>query len=281
MPKLWPTGRAERQALTTVLAVAVVALAVLLVFVVAPGPKSGSVPYELMRVCVQVLGVSVVGFVVGMATFSLQQAHLERQRQDDRARLERQRLDDRTHLERQRLDDRIRSFLFQTVDSYNAVKQVRRMLRAETAPKAAPRITAEAYSRLLPELCKQQLVFEALKRSAPLIQAHVNYGDPIPAQGSGARRETEVVPLRKHYRHIESYLNEVVKEYETFRHLMPAVGHVSLAALGLKRTERFIYDTEDFKAMASHRIESVIEALEGTLLSAPRSGSEKPDPSAE
>jgi hypothetical protein len=79
MRKLWPTGRAERQALTAVLAVAVLALAGLLVFVAAPGPKSGSVPYELMSVCVQVLGVSIVGFVVGMATFSLQQAHLERQ----------------------------------------------------------------------------------------------------------------------------------------------------------------------------------------------------------
>ncbi|MGW3409421.1 hypothetical protein [Streptomyces sp. NPDC000888] len=244
MRKPWP-AKPERQAVALVLVVAVLALAGLLVVTLAVrGAHSQTVPSEVVRACVQVLAISVVGFAVGWATFTLQQAHLERQR----------------------LDDRVRAVLVETLDSYNAVKQIRRMLRAETAPRAAPGITAEAYSRLLPELCRQQLVFESLKRTAPLIQKHLPGGDAIIVPKCGLRGETVVETLEKHYAHIESYLNEVVKEYENNRVLLPSEGRKPFTALGLTNTRRFIYETADFRANASCRIDEMVTFLEETLL---------------
>ncbi|GHB77111.1 hypothetical protein GCM10010377_79320 [Streptomyces viridiviolaceus] len=248
-------GNPKWRALAVVAFVAVIALVALLVIALAvPGPRPNTMPYEVARVCLQVLGVSIVGFFVGLETFNLQQERLERQR----------------------LDDRIRAFLTEMLDAYHGVKQVRRVLRAETAPSTAPTITADAYSRLLPELSKHQLVFESLARSAPLIEGHVNGGSAISVKEAGGKfalahgqqhvRGTVTKSLTAHCKDIEGYLNDVVAEFEVFHQFLPQAGRISLAKLHLEETDRFLHDTDEFRAKVSRRIREMVKVLETTLL---------------
>ncbi|MEU9662850.1 hypothetical protein [Streptomyces chartreusis] len=231
MTNRWLRDRAERRALAVVAVVGITALVVLLVIVLAfPGPEPHTVPYEVMRVCVQVLGISVVGFFVGWAAFDLQQDRLERQRRDDR----------------------IRVFLAEMLDAYHGVKQVRRVLRSETSSDTARTISDEAYSRLLAELSKHQLVFETLARSAPLFEGHVPGSSEIHVEkagnSNGQTRKPVTQSLARHYEDIESYLNGVVSEFEVCHPPAPGTGYVSLAKPGLDKTNNFLYDTAEFKA---------------------------------
>ncbi|WP_326729950.1 hypothetical protein [Streptomyces phaeochromogenes] len=248
--KQWFGDRAERRALAFVAAVAATAAIVLVIVLAFPGPESNTVPYEVVRVCVQVLGVSVVGFFVGWATFMVQQAHLERQRRDDR----------------------IRAFLTEMLDAYHGIKQVRRLLKAETAPRTAPTITAEAYSRLIPELSKHQLVFETLARRARLIEDYMPGDCKIEVKKAGPKicqvRGPVTATLTKHYDNIEHYVNVVVSEFEECYRFTPKTGRISLAKLDLEKTIGFIYDKDEFRAEVSRRIKAIVKFLEATLLTA-------------
>ncbi|MGW1767673.1 hypothetical protein ACWCQL_26915 [Streptomyces sp. NPDC002073] len=237
----------QRLALWMVAGVAGIALTVLLAIELSPGPKPDTLPFELRRVCLQVLGVTVLGFVVAWATFRLQQAHLEQQRHADR----------------------IRAFLTEMLDAYHGVKQARRMLKAESAPETAPSIMAEAYSRLLSDLSKHQLVFETLARSAPLIERHVNNGCEVSVEEAGDQSEygraSVTQSLTGHFEEIEHYLNGVVTEFEMYNRLALSDGRILLSGPSLERTIRFLYEKDEFKAKVSHRITAMVEALETTL----------------
>lgn len=190
------------------------------------------------------LGVVIVGTLVGLATFVYQQEH---QRAVD---------------ERRRLDDRVRAVFEETVNAYNEVKLVRRLLRAETGPKADPKITRETYTRLLPELCKQQLAFEDLKRSAPLIQTSLQNGQVITKPASATLADT--------YDAIENYLNNIVEEYENSRYSMPKRGARPLVDPGKARLREFVYDTQAFQARVSEPVRAVLRHLEEHLLTSSR-----------
>jgi hypothetical protein len=162
-----PKCHGKCRAVVALLGVAAIAGTVFLT-TVRPPPQPNTVDYELMRVSLQILGVVLVGFVVGMASFTLQQIRLDERKSDDR------KFD-----ERRRIDEQVRYFLADTVESYNGVKLIRRLLEAETTCESAPRITVDTYSRLLAQLCERQLVFESLMRRAPLIQQQVHGGEEI------------------------------------------------------------------------------------------------------
>lgn len=238
------TRRARRRVLWILLLVAILAALVLIATNLGPGPQANTLPYEASRTSLQVLGVVLVGAFVGMATFVYQQEH---QRAVD---------------ERRRLDDRVRAVFEETVSAYNAVKLVRRLLRAETGPKADPRITLETYTRLLPDLCKQQLAFEDLKRSAPLIQKSLQNGEVITKPACATLADT--------YDAIEGYLNNIVKEYENSRYGMPSTGAQSLVDPDKARLREFVYDTQAFRAKIPEPVRGVLRHLEEHLLTSSR-----------
>ncbi|GAA0700435.1 hypothetical protein GCM10010193_64000 [Kitasatospora atroaurantiaca] len=244
---MFPADTEQQRALVMVAVVAGIAGTGLLAIELSPGPEPNTAPHDLAQVCMQVLGLSVLGFLVGLATFKLQQARLEQQRQADR----------------------IRAFLTEMLDAYHGVKQARRMLKAESAPRTAPSITAKAYSRLLSDLSKHQLVFETLARSAQLIEGYVDNGCAIPVKEAGdpseCGRASVTQSLTGHFEEIESYLNGVVTEFEEHYQRVPSHGRIRLADLDLDETIRFLYETDEFKAKVSRRITAMVEALETTL----------------
>ncbi|MEV0092013.1 hypothetical protein [Streptomyces sp. NPDC050738] len=245
----WRRGHAELVALALVAGAAGIALILLMVLVWVVRPRPDTVPYEAGRVCVQVLGVSVVGFVVGVATFNLQQARLERQRRVDR----------------------IRASRTEMLAAYHGVKQVRRVLRAETVTAAARTVPVDAYYRLLQELSEHQLVFETLARSALLIEKYVDGGRAITVEEAGSRwgtkaRGTVTASLAGHYENIEGYLNSVVSEFEKYFQGVPRPAYVSLTGPGFVRTAAFLDDTDEFKAEVSRRIGAMLRALDSTLI---------------
>ncbi|TRO58515.1 hypothetical protein [Streptomyces sp. IB201691-2A2] len=235
-----------------IIAIVGIASVVLIVTEGIWNPSRNTLPYELVRVCVQILGVAVVGFFVGLASFLVQQSKDERRR----------------------LEERVRDLFAETVTAYNAVKRVRRLLEAETTSESASTITVSTYSRLLEELCEQQLVFENLKRSAPLIQARVRGAMTIIAPAPESAREKSCGTLKEHYSSIESYLNEIVEEYQKNRHLVPADPSKTIDELKLRKLKEFISDTQLFKAKVSYRIDGILRVLENSLLTSkePRGG---------
>ncbi|MEV0375803.1 hypothetical protein AB0I10_39780 [Streptomyces sp. NPDC050636] len=250
--KKWWSLRGKRNAVITLIVVAIAAGAVLLATALPPGPRPDTVPHELMRVSVQVLGVVVIGVFVTMATFGLQQVQRDERREKDRA------LDAQL-----RLDNQVRSFLSETLDSYNTVKQIRRMLEAENSEKPSPTMTIEAYSELLAQLSEKQLVFESLRRRAPLVQGRLPGAEAVVVEDS--REDGKLTEsLTRIYGLVEKYLNNVVDEYQT-RRVKPAKGG-SFDPSQLTNLKDFVYNTKIFRTQVSHRAEAAIRFLEEALL---------------
>jgi hypothetical protein len=239
-----------------------------------------------MRTSLAVLGVSLIGAVVTMATFKLQQIHSERSKLDAESREDKRvtirRADDRNHDERRRLDDRVADFLSNTIDAYNAVKQVRRLLEAEIGPEADGSIRRDAYLSLLTELSDQQLIFERLRRRAGLIEGRIEDGKDIrvkletvadkdvTGQGTGVGIEAGgnmiTKTLTAHYKHIESYLNDIVEEFQKHLYLISTDIPFSLHNLEEGYLRNFIYRTPLFQNNVSHRINAIVTCLETHLL---------------
>src|SRR3712207_2373051 len=236
--RLAPSARrATWRVVGILLLVAILAGFTLLATNLGAGPQVNTLPYELSRTSLQVLGVVIVGSFLGLATFGYQQKH---QRAVD---------------ERRRVDDRVRAVFEETVNAYNEVKLVRRLLRAETGPKGDPKITRETYTRLLPDLCKQQLAFEDLKRSAPLIQTSLQNGEVITKKPAPAT-------LADTYDVIEDYLNNIVEEYENSRYDMPKRGALPLVDPSKVKLREFVYDTRVFRDSVSNPVRAVLRHLE-------------------
>ena len=232
--------------------VALVAL-VGLVLAQASEMTADSPRWELWRLCLQILGVSLVGAVVGHATFRLQQTQIQARQDADRARDQ-----------RERVNERVRSLIGETLASYNSVKRVRRLLEAEAGPREDARVDVATYSALMSQLCKQQLVFESLRRRAPLIQVHVASCQKIKVDVGGGRDLEE--SLEQHYGHIEKYLNDLIEEYQQRLHRVRGESVVPLDRVDDGGLASFIYDTPIFKSNVSHRAVGVVKALELHLL---------------
>jgi hypothetical protein len=284
MTRLRGTDQIRRVALIWLGVVAAIAGLGLFATLIPRTPSANTLRYEVMRACLQVLGISLIGVVVAMATFRLQQVHSEQSKLDaeerDNTLVTKRREDDRELDERRRLDDRVTDFLSETINAYNAVKSVRRLLQAETGPKADARITRVAYSKLMTVLCDQQLIFESLYRRAPLIQDRVKGGIEIRVTMSRRSADESGIlgTLADYYGRIESYLNEIVDEFQKNLHVVPSDGGVSLRDLGAGKLSEFIHRTSPLKENVSYIVESIIRCLESDLLTSrtPLSGAAQP-----
>jgi hypothetical protein len=211
--------------------------------------------YEVWSLCLQIIGVAIVGFIIAMATFSLQQRHLEK-REDAEQEASYQR----------RIDDRVQSLYSQTLNGYNEVKRIRRLLEAEAGPKDAAAIPRKVYSRLLTELCIQQLAFESLADLAPIITSQDTKSDSI-ALKDGQKSAS----LAELYGEVEEALNAIVDQYQKNWHLVRDHATVQLdrdpadprSGWGLSA---FIYDTAQFKERIRYPLKSVLNAYEARLL---------------
>jgi hypothetical protein len=159
--------------------------------------------------------------------------------------------------ERRRQDEVLRSVLEQTITAYHAVKRIRRQLDAETHDGRLP-ISLEAYDRHLLALIRHQLVFEGLKRTAPVIDERLT---------DAARERREGHPLsatlQARFRRIEHYLNDVIDEYRSSRYLVAARGEMPLSSLPKLAG---MLDPDNFRPGASTDIDEIISAVQHMLL---------------
>lgn len=228
--------RATRTAALTLTSVAVVA-ALTLAATAAQNPTSGSLTFELAKVAMQVLAVTVFGAVVAATTFLWQQAHIDKleqrrdedQRQHDTSerraaeKAAARSLEQETwrrevanaREQRERQDELLRRLSRETLQCYNRVKRERRLLRA-FAPEA---VDIDRYDESMSQIIDLQLAFEELARLAPLVDdGRVEVARCVlPTRRSG---QDNFVSLADSYGHVERYLNHVVGEYETHRHLV-------------------------------------------------------------
>ncbi len=162
----------------------------------------------MAKACLQLI---VVGFIGGLLTAAVQ--HFQQGRNI--------RLD-----ERRREDEFLRSMLGRTVSAYNAVKRIRRFLDAETRNESGVRsISRATYDQYLTELNAQQLEFESLKRIAPLADQRISRNRPTVAGPAEYIRDDSLTSM---FSRVESFLNQVVGEYQHRRYLVPASGEISL-----------------------------------------------------
>ena len=235
---------------------------------------------DVMQFCLQVIAIAAVGALGTTVTFRLQHAHGEQSRlaaeRREQTRLENQREDDRAAEQRHRLDERVSQSLTETLDAYHGVKRTRRILEAETNAAPEPMITRTTYERVIAELCDHQLVFESLKRRAPLIEERVPAAQAIVAKGRSETaddhspgiplRTTEAFPgeLGAHYEKLEKYLNKLIGECKKHLHEVPTTSGVPLSRF--VRLQAFVKDTFVFKVKVSRYVDAVTECLETDLL---------------
>jgi hypothetical protein len=230
-------------------------------------PAANSREAELLKACLGVLSVALVGGIVSAGLLTLQR---ERDRHYEDARRRADRLVD----QRRRLDGEVRETLNDTLRHYHAVKRIRRELEAVTSDGGSGTIGLEDYDRYMRQLNRHQLGFEQLKRTAPLLEQRlVEVLKRAPGEAPPSK------PLAEVYASIEDYLNDVIDEYQRCRYLTKADGLVSLAELagqssavrGVGRARQatlleFVFDTSVFRSGAATEVDEVISRLEGALL---------------
>jgi len=142
------------------------------------------------------------------------------------------------------------------------VKRARRLLRAYTQDGSGHTINLRVYDRHLKDLNDQQLVFEQFKRVTSVQWA----------------RRSDVQSLEENYRAIETYLNELVKEYEIKRHLVKSCGDHGMPLTELNRLAGF-YESHHFvndkkgkphdiglEPNVSEQIDLILKQIQGALL---------------
>jgi hypothetical protein len=192
-------------------------------------PANNTLRYEVAKTCMQVLAVVFFGALATIATFTFQ-----RSRAQEDSHLEQDRLRHDNALQQRRSeDDQLRSIMDDTLASYNRIKRIRRLLRAETRDGDTRHITLTIYDKHMGGLIDEQLEFERLKRFTPFINderlnphraetaGEVTAGEVVIKEGEEASQETYgSSALTKAYREIEEYLNGVIGEYEKQRHIV-------------------------------------------------------------
>lgn len=163
-----------------ILAVIALASAVLLIIIWRSGAQHDTLKYEVAKTCMQVLGVALVGFVVSLATFTLQSNRAQRVlradqiREDGQRKVERKREDWQREVEetrdaRQREDELLNSMLSESLSAYHTAKRVRRILRAQIWAQAdGDCVDPDVYDQQMALINDVQLQFEQLKRTAPV-----------------------------------------------------------------------------------------------------------------
>jgi hypothetical protein len=229
------------KAVIAILAVITLAGIALLILIWVSNPKHDTLEYEAGKACMQVLGVVLVGFVVSIATFTLQRNREDYQRQIEETR------DDR-----QRKDELLNSTFSETLSAYHAVKRARRILRARIwAQEHGNQVDADVYDQQMALINDVKLKFEQLESNASLIQ--------------DARVNEE--KLRECFEAVQEQLGELVTEWESARRRAAYIqGGISIA--DMPRMNKFLDPkyAGPFKAGIAGPIDSILSDLRGALL---------------
>ena len=172
----------------------------------------------------QVLAVVFFGALATIATFIFQRSRAQEDSHLEQDRLRR----DNALRQRRSEDDQIRSIMDDTLASYNRIKRIRRLLRAETRDGNTRYMTLTIYDKYMGDLIDEQLEFERLKRFTPFISDErlnprraETVGEVVMKEGEKASQEAYgSSALTEAYREIEQYLNGVIGEYEKQRHIV-------------------------------------------------------------
>lgn len=243
----------------------------LILFFLRPRVEANTLEYELAKTCLQMSGIILFGAFVTLATFLFQKEWEQRRvdlmkesdnnredtlRKSDIIREDLRRESDNLRDERERQDLALRAMLNQTLDAYNGVKRVRRILKSQTGNDT---ISKDAYEQQLLDLNDQQLTFEHLSRSLETIDDRRLRRNPSMASEDGPPYD-----LKAEYGGIESYLNRKIKEFEDNLHHVKIQGTVPLA--DLKELHLLVTNTEEFKTGISGRFTRIVETLQAALL---------------
>jgi hypothetical protein len=217
-----------------------------------PSVAPNTLEFEVAKMCLQVAGVILFGAFVALSTFLFQQEWTQK-------REEMRRESDTLHDERERQDAVLRSMLTSTLEAYNGVKRIRRILKAETGPVGKYGISQGSYKRHLLDLNDLQLTFEYMKRTVPTID------DARLTRNPGmAREQGPPYDLKAEYTDIESYLNGIFKEFEQKLKVVEEKDTVPLASL--EHLNLFVTNTDNFTDGVSDRIDRILETLQKALL---------------
>jgi hypothetical protein len=156
------------------------------------------------------------------------------------------------------------------LDRYNDVKRIRRLLEAEAGPQDGAMISSEAYSRLMSDLCVQQLAFESLADVAPILANNANSLKTIVVKN---RQDT--ADLKGLYGEVERALDRIVEEYQKRWHVVRDKATLDLGRdLGEPEPDwglsPFIYKTAQFQRRVKDPVDAVLLAYETYLLDPPR-----------
>lgn len=259
-------------------AIAVLGLFLILFF---GQPEVNTLEYEVAKMCLQMAGIILFGAFVALATFLFQheweQDHegrvraLDRKREadiresdrlredlirkSDTIREDRRRESANLQDERKRQDDALRSMLRQTLEAYNDVKRIRRILRAQTGDG---KISKETYEQLLLEFNDYQLVFEQLGRTVrTLDDKRLRWVPGVGEEGPGYEVKVD-------YDGIESYLRTKIMEFEKKLQTVKNQGSVPLATLN--ELYLFVTDTKDFRGGIARPFKRIERIMQKALL---------------
>lgn len=176
----------------TILAVVGVAI-----FIVWPGPLKQKLDTEVFRLTYQFLLIGILGGVVSLLYkgFESEREQALKQKERDREQALRQKEDEHARRDaRRRLQ---REFHSEFIQTYNATKKVRRLLRAR-AGFTMTALDAESYDEQMQHLIDAQLNFEFFvyrARSNPDLFSNVSLAPDL--------------------ERMEKYLNGIINEYES------------------------------------------------------------------
>ena len=167
------------------------------------GSTQGTLEFEAAKSLLQLGVVAVVGAVVSVLTFEYQR---ERQAIDKQADLERQAIDKQADLDRKSLEYRetlLLSILSRAMDAYGRAKKARRLLRgrAISTRDQVRVVLADQYDLCFDMLNDAQLDLENLARDVE----------------TSAKAFSQPAVLVGHLRSMDSYLKELIGEYEDSR----------------------------------------------------------------
>jgi hypothetical protein len=184
-------------------------------------PSNNTLRYEFAKTCMQVLALTVFGGLATIATFNFQYS---RTQEDNQLEQERRQLENGRD-QRSREDDKLRSIAEETLDAYNRVKRIRRLLAAETSDGTLKLAT---YDRYMANLIDEQLTFERLKRLTPFIPDK-RLRLPLDHGTNASQEPLTSQILADGYQEIEKFLNGVIAEYQERRQIIPEKTSASLA----------------------------------------------------
>jgi hypothetical protein len=228
--------------------IAVVSLFLFRFYFREPAINVNTLEFEVAKTFLQVAGVILFGAFVAISTFPFQQEWTQKREGQRRE-------SDRLRDERERQDEALRSLLTQTLETYNGVKRIRRILRAE----GLTTISAGVYRQQLLDLNDLQLNFEYLEIDASTMGDKRLIQDRCAATNNASHGD-----LQTEFKHIESYLNEIFKEFERCLHFVEEEGIVKISSL--VKFDAFLTDSQDFRAGVSEPFHKVVLTLQKALM---------------